>query len=151
MSVLKTGEIKREDAVFRSCSSSQQPSFSTLHTTTSSSQTEKNTATVCFNQQSTIQLHHRIFTEEKPHQCSECGKRFTYHRSLERHKRIHTGEKPYRCSDCGKSFYRQSHLQTHQRVHTGEKPYHCLECRKSFSHLRSLQRHGCIQTEHESY
>ncbi|NXB78577.1 ZSC29 protein, partial [Donacobius atricapilla] len=53
--------------------------------------------------------------------------------SLLLHQRIHTEERPFHCLDGGKGFMHNSHLTTHRRIHTGERPYVCPQCGKSFS------------------
>ncbi|XP_064018750.1 zinc finger protein 628-like [Pogoniulus pusillus] len=56
---------------------------------------------------------------ERPHACSECGKRFRQKVNLAVHQRTHTGERPFRCPDCDKGFSQKAHLLRHRRTHPG--------------------------------
>ena len=64
----------------------------------------------------------------KAKQCQICNKIFARSSSLIVHMRGHTGERPYKCSYCPKAFAQSANLTTHQRTHTGEKPYECSVC-----------------------
>ncbi|XP_045313946.1 zinc finger protein 79-like [Leopardus geoffroyi] len=90
-----------------------------------------------FSWDSSLILHQRTHTGEKRYECSECGKAFSQSTCLTQHQRIHTGEKPYECNQCGKAFSQSSHLTLHQKTHTGEKPYECNQCGKTF--IQSIQ------------
>ena len=70
--------------------------------------------------------------------CNYCAK----HRStLAIHERVHTGEKPYQCDICYKGFARKDYLTKHRRYHTGEKPYKCNICKRSFKQRSGMTSH----------
>ncbi|XP_047693239.1 zinc finger protein 577-like isoform X2 [Prionailurus viverrinus] len=104
-----------------------------------------------FSRKAQLIRHQRTERGEKPHGCSECGKTFMRKIQLTEHQRIHTGEKPHECNECGKAFSRKSQLMVHQRTHTGEKPYGCSECGKAFSRKCRLNRHQRSHTGEKLY
>ncbi|XP_073420134.1 oocyte zinc finger protein XlCOF8.4-like isoform X2 [Dendrobates tinctorius] len=105
----------------------------------------------CFTRKSGLDQHERRHTGEKLYSCLVCGKCFVDKSNLVKHDRIHTGEKPYSCLECGKCFTNKSHLVLHQRSHTGEKPFSCSECDKCFTNRSHLVTHERIHTGEKPY
>ncbi|XP_025414444.1 zinc finger protein GLIS2 homolog isoform X2 [Sipha flava] len=98
-----------------------------------------------FNAKYKILVHIRTHTNDRPHQCYICGKRFTRAENLKIHARSHTGEKPYVCSvnGCNKAYSNTSDRFKHTRTHFIEKPYACRmkSCLKRYTDPSSLRKH----------
>ncbi|CAH7412855.1 Zfp979 [Phodopus roborovskii] len=105
----------------------------------------------CFYHLYQVKYHYKTHTGERSYKCSECHKHFSQLTHLRSHQTIHTGEKHYKCNECGKSFSRVTYLRTHQRIHTGEKPYKCSECDKCFIQKAQLTIHQRIHTGEKPY
>ena len=59
---------------------------------------------------------------------------------------ISIDERPYNCSQCGKSFRAKADVKVHSRIHTGERPYWCpvSGCGKAFNDRSSFRRHKMV-------
>ncbi|KAF8580259.1 hypothetical protein K439DRAFT_1619910 [Ramaria rubella] len=56
-----------------------------------------------------------------------CEERFDRPSSLEIHKRSHSGEKPYICDQCGKGFTVKSNMRRHERTHGATSAFEDVE------------------------
>lgn len=61
-----------------------------------------------------------VSSNDKPHVCDKCSRRFRRPEHLRRHGLAHTGEKPYQCTvrGCKRRFSRTDNLRAHRRTHT---------------------------------
>ncbi|XP_040177716.1 zinc finger protein 605-like [Rana temporaria] len=75
-------------------------------------------------------------------QCSEVDEGFPSQAGLP----TNAVERPYQCSECGKSFSWKGHLLRHMKSHTDERPYSCPVCEKCFKHRGDLLRHQRLHT-----
>ena len=93
----------------------------------------------------------RVYTRERPYQCTECPKSFTSNTTLKNHLKIHKGEFAYKCEICKRGFVCNSWLQDHYKVHTGEKPFQCDDCSKWFKDKSYIERHKTKYCMNDGY
>lgn len=69
-----------------------------------------------------------VHLKMRSHLCSYCGYNTTSHSSLRIHLRQHTNEKPFTCETCDYQTADHNSLRRHRMKHTGEKRYKCPHC-----------------------
>uniref|UniRef100_A0A8D2LCC1 Homeotic protein spalt-major n=1 Tax=Varanus komodoensis TaxID=61221 RepID=A0A8D2LCC1_VARKO len=80
-----------------------------------------------------------------PNKCLICHRVLSCQSSLKMHYRTHTGERPFKCKICGRAFSTKGNLKTHYGVHRGNTPlkmqHSCPICQKKFTNAVVLQQH----------
>eukprot|EP01084_Bolivina_argentea_P190463 327291_1 len=67
------------------------------------------------------------------YKCKFCKKTYISPSTLKIHERIHTKERPFKCNACDKSFRTRGHLKNHiNQIHTNNGKYKCKYCPKRF-------------------
>lgn len=80
-----------------------------------------------------------------PNECIICHRVLSCQSSLKMHYRTHTGERPYKCKICGRAFSTKGNLKAHYGVHKGntllKMQHSCPICQKKFTNAVVLQQH----------
>ncbi|CAF94475.1 unnamed protein product, partial [Tetraodon nigroviridis] len=105
---------------------------------------------------SRLKAHGRVQAGEQPFLCPQCGRSFSFKRSLERHQLTHRTRgglfrslavpKEHPCSECGRAFAWKSALARHLKTHGGEASApaagrKCPHCELVFGSAGGLRRH----------
>ncbi|KAG2461292.1 sal-like protein 4 isoform X1 [Polypterus senegalus] len=82
---------------------------------------------------------------DDPNECVICHRVLSCQSSLKMHYRTHTGERPYKCKICGRAFSTKGNLKAHYSVHRANTPlkmqHSCPICQKKFTNAVVLQQH----------
>jgi len=99
-------------------------------------------------------------SDEKPFQCSQCGKSYKLNIDLSNHihqthrrkttkggnpQKGYTQEeitkKPHQCEICKKRFAKEDYFNLHMKIHSGEAKIECPICQKTFTDAYYLKYH----------
>ena len=64
---------------------------------------------------------------------------FLFESTLVLHQRKHSGEKPFLCNHCTKKFVQTAHLGVHQRTHPLDNVFQGIHYGKNFSKINSSE------------
>lgn len=98
---------------------------------------------------SSLEVHIRNHSGDRPFQCPICNKDFTTKWNLKLHKWTHASRtsKPFKCDQCKGAFIRETDYISHMNSHKSVRPYTCNFCGAKF-----IRKYNCLRhvKEHES-
>lgn len=92
---------------------------------------------------SSLEVHIRNHSGQRPFTCLFCNKDFTTKWNLKLHKWTHASRtsKPYKCDQCKGAFIRETDYVAHMNSHKSVRPYTCNYCGAQFIRKYNCQRH----------
>lgn len=97
-----------------------------------------------FYRQMDLKTHERSHGNHHKHflRCKICRKCFDSASRLANHMISHTNERPHKCHMCDKRYKRESDLRKHINIkHCGQPPYKCTVCDEKFRIKRDCEYH----------
>lgn len=93
-----------------------------------------------FITQSQLNVHQKMHSEQKEHQCSHCDKAYHLKKHLTRHLASHS-DRNFICELCATEFTFKSSYTHHMSLHYQGKKFKCEDCEKAFATNYKLKKH----------
>lgn len=93
-----------------------------------------------FSKANGIVKHMKVHSQDRKHQCFECGAQFIRSDHLNRHMLCHE-EPKFKCDICNVAFRRSDKLLAHRRRHAEPMKFTCENCGLGFMELTSIKTH----------
>jgi KRAB domain-containing zinc finger protein len=102
---------------------------------------KKKKCKICQKEVTFLSQHMKIThgTNERPHECLVCSKRFKRKFSLKIHEGSH--DKKFQCEICQWKFATNAQLKDHLKLHENPDLFQCKICLRSFTTKNSLRYH----------
>lgn len=125
------------------------------HLKTDHHENHRYTCTICkkgYDKDTVFLEHINSHTGLRPHQCSECEKKYRSANDLREHRRRHNSSvTQVVCPVCKKEFVSQKLLNTHSLIHGEKRKYICNICAKSYKTKQNLVNHQSFHRTEKSF